>query len=136
MNPEAIFDGMGVDAITGVKLMDWLGVTAEELQVPQRFHRLQDIVQFLKQFPEDTQRFLISKSTRGKLVDKLDHFFEYTSLLKEKQAKEALLQNLDKERSAVEMSGDEILKRDVAQRSLQVSESLAKVKAEIEIYEK
>ena len=88
MNPEAIFDGMGVDAITGVKLMDWLGVTAEELQVPQRFHRLQDIVQFLKQFPEDTQRFLISKSTRGKLVDKLDHFFEYTSLLKEKQAKE------------------------------------------------
>ncbi len=136
MNPERAFEDLGIDAVTGVSVMEMLGVSTDELSIPQRFSRLKEVINYFKQFPEDTQRFLIRKATAGKLVDKLDHLYEYTHLLQRKSHYEETLKGLDKERSAIETTGDEVLLRDVAQRSLDNSQQLDFIKQEIGIYEK
>lgn len=136
MNTEDIFRGLGLDAVTGVKLLDWLDLSTDELQIPQRFSKLQAVIGFLKDVPEDTQRFLIAKATRGKMVDKLDHMYEYTGLLNEKKMHEDKLGEIDKERSILELSNEPELVIDAAKRSMDVRGNLDKIKEEIYLYEK
>lgn len=86
--------------------MDLLGLNSSDFHDPVRFSRFKTVVDYLKKFPDDTQRFLITKSTRGKMVDKLDQVFEYTNLLKQKFAQEEAMDRLQEEISAMEAIGD------------------------------
>lgn len=134
--PERTFQDLGLDAITGVELMDSLGVSLMDVSIPQRFHRLHAVIDFLKQFPEDTRRFLISKAVRGKSVDKLDHMFEYVNLLQSKKMYEDILGNIEKEHSVMEFSADSMKLSEIVARSTDARSKLNQINEEITIYEK
>lgn len=136
MSLESSFDQLGVDILTATRLMEILDMSPEEFQSPSRFSKLQSVISYLKQFPEDTQRFLITRATRGKNVDRLNHIYEYTSLLREKEEREQHIASIDKERSAIELSADPILQTEVAHRALDARQALNHVKEEIAIYER
>lgn len=136
MNPEAAFGDLGIDAITGTLFLEQLDMSPDEFASPERFSKLQSVINYLKQFPDDTQRFLIAKATRSKYVDRLEHMFEYTELLKRKESVEKNLVSIDKENSAIEFSEDPFLKAGVARRSYDANDELARIKDEIAIYEK
>lgn len=136
MNPEAAFGDLGIDAVTGTLFLDLLDMSPDEFASPERFSKLRSVIDYLKQFPEDTQRFLVTKATRGKYVDRLDHMFEYTSLLKAKEEKEKALAGLERESSATEHVDDPFLKVDLAKRSIDTREALKEIKEEIAIYER
>ena len=129
------FNDLGVDATTGLVLLENLGVRPDELVDPRRFQQMKDVIDYLKQFPEDTQRFFINKATLGKNVDKLQHMYEYTDLLKRKGELDAEVKALEAEREATR-SGDEMLKENVKNRLLMAKKSLRAVSNEVSIYEK
>lgn len=136
MNIERSFEDLGIDAVTGVRLMDVLNVSPHELALPQRFSRLSTIIDYLKLFSEDTQRFLINKATRGKPIDKLDHMFEYVDLLKQKTHYDQVLEDAKAKVSALEMSGDSS-ELSQAQVDKEVAEqSLRAICEEIILYER
>lgn len=103
---ETNFNDLGINAIQGVELLGSLGLTTDDLEFPQVFSKLQSVVKYLSNFPEDTQRFLINKATRGKMVDKLGHMFEYTQILKEKERYEREMESAIQELSALGVNND------------------------------
>lgn len=135
-NAESTLNQLNVNAITGVSLMNMLGIGLDELSDPRRFAQLEQVIAFLKQFPDDTQRFLVSKATAGKQVDKLSHMFEYTNLLKNKEGQEKVIDGIIKEKSALEMSNDTFRIQEVASQEEAALQTLARLKDEIAIYEK
>jgi hypothetical protein len=129
-----MFQDLGVNALTGVNLLEWLDVAPEELAFPQRFSKLQAVIEFLNPFPEDTQRFLINKATLGKQVDKLEHMFEYTALLQRKYGYEQSLKKIEHEKSV--LGFDPSLMDEVQLREDGVKKDLDLLLAEIRLYEK
>ena len=136
INIETTINELGISAITAVELMEALSITPDELGFPQRFHRLQEVVGYLKQFPVDTQRFLIKKACYGKQVDKLDHMFEYTNLLKSKYELENSLKEIAAEKSAINMDMDMDQAMKLAIREKDVADKLSNVADECGIYER
>lgn len=134
MNAERAFQDLGIDAVTGVELMDQLQISVDELQSPRRFSMLKEVINYFKNYSPDAQRFLISKATNGKMVDKLDHVFAYTKLLESKARYETELTQAEKEREAV--TGDEILSQNAALKELELRKKVEFVKEEISIFEK
>lgn len=130
-----IIEDLGSNPITTVKILDWLGLDIAELSIPSRFAKLEYVLDFLSQFPEDTQRFLITKSTRGKAVDKLDHVFEYSHLVTSKMNLENELEMASKEFDQVSIIGDSERINQLNNQKLQVTEALSRLNREIEIYE-
>lgn len=134
MNPESTLAQLGITPMNAVMLMETLGVGMDELVSPQRMAKLQAVIDFFKQFPEDTQRFMINKAVRGKTVDKLDHMFEYVHLLEDKMNNESLLDGIIKEKSMIDGSNDVFRMQEVAQRESEVLNKIDLLKQEIEIY--
>lgn len=135
MNTEQIFQELGLNPIMAVTLMENLDLTAEHLNDPYVFNKLQTVIDFLKDYPEDTQRFLLRKATFGK-QDKLKVFHEYTHLLKEKKYREEVAEKLKTEKSAVEATNDPFK---IAEIDVKEKENLSKIQSlreEIEIYHK
>lgn len=133
MDTSRIFQDLGIDAIIGTQLLDMLELSTDELVIPQRFNRFKSVIDFLKQFPEDTQRFLINKTVRSKAVDRLNHFFEYSELLKQKGEYEKMIDSINTERSVVNDKTKEI---ELSGRLTEISSRLQNLKEEINIYEK
>lgn len=136
MNAEATLNDLGIDAITGIELTEALGLSFDELQFPQRFQKLKSVIGFLKDYPEDTRRFFISKTTKGKSVDKLDFMFEYVHLLRRKQELEKGIEEAEKEKSALELSNEPTLLREVEERHLGLQTDYGLIRDELAIYEK
>ena len=135
-NIESAFNELGIDAVVGTELMDWLGVSAIDLGDPQRFSKFQSVIGYFKQFPVDTQRFIIRKAVNGKNVDKLQHIWEYSELLKNKKAVEESLEKIKVEASAVGTSGDAVLRMANAEREIEANRALGQITDEIRLYEK
>jgi len=134
---ESTFDNLDIDAMTGARLMQSLGLTKFDLDNPQKFERFKQVLDFLKQYPEDTQNFLISKVTTGKVItDKLDKFFEYSQLLQKKQALSSDMENLKKEAQLLSSTSDPFLRMSNAQKEINTMQSLRGVENEIQLYEK
>ncbi len=136
MNTESAFADLGVDAVTGSLIMDTLGLTPDDLRFPERFHKLHYVVDYLKRFPEDVQRYIVNKATRGKLVDKLDHMLEYTRLLQRKEAIEGSIKQSEVERSMISIESDPILVTDIAHRLETARHDLSYCMEEIHLFEK
>lgn len=130
-----IIENLGSNPINTAKILDWLSLDISEISIPARFAKLQYVMGFLAKFPEDTQRFLVNKATRGKLVDKLDHLFEYSHLIEEKTENQNNLNDLDKELELVMNVGD--LQRVEELQSLKgsVTNKLVELEKEITLYE-
>jgi hypothetical protein len=135
-NAETTFNDLGVSAILGTQLLGWLNLSLEDLAIPSRFTKLQGCIDYLKQFPDDTQRFLINKATRGKAVDKLDHLYEYTNLLKEKTSIEANLKANASELSVISGSQDMMKISELTSKVDSLQTNLRHINEEITIYEK
>lgn len=135
ISPEQSFNDLGIDAITGTQMMDWLSLSKIDLGDPTRFSRLKEIIDYFKQFPEDTQRFLIVRATRNKTVDRLTHVWEYAQLLNRRKGYEDMLQLIEKERSVLGENPDPVILSSISSRSLETRESIAKLNSEIGIYE-
>lgn len=97
MNIEAKMNELGVNAILGTKLMDWLSLYPDDLLFNENLYKLQDIINYLKPFSEDSQRFMIRKITTGKQVDKLRFVHEWVELMNKKDGLEKKLNNLKNE---------------------------------------
>lgn len=139
LSTESIFNELGLDAITATQLMDWLSLSTADIQDPKRFHELRATADYLKQFPLDTQRFLIQRATNGKMVDKLKQMFEYTQLLKNRDAIKSNLEKIQSEKQALSpWNGeiDPILLASNAHQELALSQHLGSIKEELSIYEK
>lgn len=136
IDTEAAFNGLGIDAVTGVELMDWLGLTPVDLGNPSRFSRLQQVIDYLKQFPEDTQRYLVTRATKGKMVDKLNHMWEYTQILKNKEYVQKLIDATKKEKEALGENADPFMLDGVDKKVAQFTEELGRINSELDIYEK
>lgn len=135
VNIQELFNDLGTNAIVATNLMNLLGLYPDDFVETQRFMRFQEVVNYLKQFPDDTQRFLINKSTRGKQVDKLDHVFEYINLLKEKYAQEQTLEDMKKEMSVLEATHDPKFFI-MSQQKEEMEKQIGRTLEEIQIYEK
>lgn len=98
MDIERQFEDLGVDAITGVKLMQLTGISPDDFIDPIRFLRFKDVINFFKDIPD--KEYLINRVLLGKVVDKLDHLWGYTQLLQQRATTEnhikELSENLDK----------------------------------------
>ncbi len=127
---------LGVDAITGVKVLNLLDISTDELQIPQRFSKLQDIIKFLSQYSEDTQRFLINKATRGKQLDKQQHFHEYMQLLQKKAVVNDVLDHVLDEKDIIEATGDATKLQELANREVELRMQSDNLAEEINLYER
>lgn len=136
INTESAFNSLGIDAITGVELMEWLGLSPIDFTDSGRFNRFKTVIDYFKQFPVDTQRFMIRRVTNGKNVDKLQHVWEYTELLKNKKAVEEAIEKIKTERSALGAGNDPILVQNFAQREIDARTALNHVTQEMALYEK
>lgn len=135
---EQIFSDLGVDAMTGVRLMNALGLTRMDFSDPARFSKFQRVLDFVRQYTEDTQSFLISKVTNGKVsTDRLDKFFEYSQLMERKQAFERELESVRREASVIGTQPVEspIMLANTA-RVVDVTNRIGALAREIEVYEK
>ena len=135
MKTEQLIEELGISPILAVDLLDNLGVSIEEIAYPQVFSKIQYIVDFLNQYPEDTQRFLIKKATINK-QDKLKCMFEYSQLLREKEYYEKVANDIEKEKSAVEFSDNFDKTREVAERENENNNKINSLKEEIDLYHK
>lgn len=136
ISTESAFNKLGIDAVTGVELMDWLGLSPIDFGDPARFGRFQSIIDYMKQFSTDTQRFLIRKVVNGKNVDKLSYMWEYTELLKNKKAAEEAIEKTKAEASALNAGSDPALSVSFAARETEVRTALNAIIGEMAIYEK
>lgn len=136
INTESKFNELGIDAISGVNLMEWLGVSSFDLGDPVRFTKFKDIIGYMKQFPVDTQRYLVRRAVNNKNVDKLNHVFEYTELLKNKKAIEEALERISAEASALGPDSDPVLRIANGHKELEAKHALDSVAKELYLYEK
>jgi len=134
-NAEALFNDLGINAILGSQLIEWLNLSIDEINIPSRFSKLQNVIDYLKQFPDDTQRFIVNKATRGKMVDKLDHLNEYTHLLQKRESVNSELEKIKSERSAIGTDiSDKNIELDL--KESMYNDSMRRLNDEISIYEK
>lgn len=136
MDIESAFQDLGANALDATRIMDSLGLSTSDLHIPQRFSRLQAVIQYLKQFSEDTQRFIVNKSTRGKAVDKLNHVFEYTGLLKEKSIYDQELSKVQKELGTYSAIEDFAHLQDSKLKEAELTQKVASIQENIYLYEK
>jgi hypothetical protein len=81
---EDNFNRLGVGAVVGTRLMELLGLSKDDLADGKRWNQFKDTIEFFSRFPEDDQRFMVSKVAKGKIVDKLQHMWEYSQLFSRK----------------------------------------------------
>ena len=136
MSTERAFEDLGIDVVSATEIMGWLDLSRIDLGDPQRFSRLQSVINYFKQFPVETQRFLIRKALSGKVVDKLTHIWEYSELLKNKRAVEERMETLKREGSALGSDSDPFILKAHAERELSVRDELNRLQDEISLYEK
>lgn len=83
MDIERQFEDLGVDAITGIQLMNSLNINPDDFYDEARFLRFKDVIEYFKNIPD--RDYILNKITIGKNVDKLDHVWGYTQLTKQKE---------------------------------------------------
>jgi hypothetical protein len=135
MQNEQLLKELGISPLLAVDLLYHLDLNIDDINIPQNFVKLQSVIDFLKGYPEDTQRFLIKKATMGK-QDKLKCMYEYSLILKDKKRYEDISEKIQKEKSAVELSGDLSKLNELEQRETEVETRLKLIAEEIEIYHK
>lgn len=101
MDIEARLQDLGVDAITGVRLMQLIGVYPSEFFDESRFMQFKDVIDFFKDKPD--LEFLINKITAGKNVDRLTHVWGYCELTKQKVEKSKQLDVLNDRKKTLEV---------------------------------
>lgn len=129
MRNEQLITELGINPILAVTIMENLDLSTDDINIPQNFAKLQHVINFLKDYSEDAQRFIIRKATFGK-QNKLKCMDEYCDLLKEKSSLESNLEKIKKEQSAVGISGH------FMQQEVEINNRLNALKEEIEIYHK
>lgn len=134
MNAETIFNDLGTNAVKASEIMDILGITIDDIGIPQTFTKLQSVIKYLSQYPDDTQRFLINKATRGKPIDKLSHMFEYTLILKDKEQYDKLLEQKNKELSVI--GNDSIKSEKLFNEKNTIIEKIKELGDELETFNK
>jgi Mor family transcriptional regulator len=135
MRNEQLFNELGISPLLAVELLDNLDLSTEHLNDPYIFSKLQSVIEFLKEYPEDTQRFIIKKATFGK-QDKLKVMAEYSRLLKEKSFYDGIAEKINKEKSAFEMTDDLLKKQELSERESTNNAKLNLLKEEINLYHK
>lgn len=134
-NTESLFNELGISPLLATKIMYDFDLLPEHLSDPIVFSKLQSIVDFLKQYPEDTQRFLIKKATLNK-QDKLKVMHEYTKLLSDRLLHEKIAKELEKEKSVIGFTNDMNKIKEIFDKETQNNNKLQFLREEIELYHK
>lgn len=136
ISTETAFNDLGVDAVTGTELMEWLGISPADFVEPLRFSRFHEVIDYFKDMSPDTRRYMIRRATHNKNVDKLQYVWEYTQLLKQKRSMEESMEKLKNEGSALGPDSDPVLRMDHAQKEISARDELNRLTQEVEIYER
>lgn len=142
MNIEAIFNEVGADALFCTEVMDTLGINADEFIDPKKFNQFKDVVKYLKDSPN--WQYVAKKLTTGKMVDKLQHLWEYSQLESQlkmtQEEKQKIRENLE---TIIKFSGDKKVPleeldnyKEARKQYEKVESSLADISNEMSIYEK
>lgn len=138
MNTDQLFQELGINPLIATKLMGYLDLNTGDLNDPFNFSKIQDVVDFLKQYPEDDQRFMIRKVTIGK-QDKLKVMHEYTQILKDKAFHENTIAKIreEKRNMAFQEGGPDLEKvKSLDEQEVYSKSKLNQVKEELEFYHK
>lgn len=106
MDIEQQFNDLGVDAITGIQLMQSLGLNSDDFYDGARFMRFKDVIDFFKDIPD--RDYILNKITIGKNVDRLDHTWTYTQLAKQKRELKSHIEDRMNKLTTIEKLGDEM----------------------------
>lgn len=106
MDIERRFEDLGVDAITGLKLMRTLGLNQDDFYDEARFMRFKDVIDYFKDV-QDTE-YLFNKLFVGKMVDRLDHLWGYTQLVKQKENLNKSIEQNTKKLDLIMATGDDM----------------------------
>lgn len=136
ISTEQAFNELGVNAVDGTEFMDILGLSPMDIADPQRFSRFRSVLDFFKQFPADTSRFMIRKVTNGKNVDKLQYVWEYAELLRQKAQAEKTIERVRTEASAMGSTTDPDVASLYSGELLAAKKQLDFITKETAIYEK
>lgn len=77
------------------ELVSILGITNDDFKDPVRHKRIQEVLDFLKQYPDP--KYFIYKGVGSKQIDRVDFMHEYINLHKERSEYEQKLAKLDEQ---------------------------------------
>lgn len=103
---ERQFEDLGIDAITGIKIMSALNLNPDDFYDGGRFLRFKDVIDFFKNIPD--RDYVLNMITIGKNVDKLDHVWGYTQLQIQKNNIKHTLEEENKKMDLLSGLNDEI----------------------------
>ena len=106
MDIERQFEDLGVDAITGIQLMRSLGLNGDDFYDDVRFMRFKDIIDYFKDVPD--RDYLLNMITIGKNVDRVDHVWGYTQLMKQKNQLQKSIDSEQKKYDILSTTEDEL----------------------------
>lgn len=135
MNIEQIFNQIGISPLRAVDLMESLDISVDHLGDPYIISKLESIIKFMKNYDDDSQRFLIKKATFGK-QDKLKVMTEYIRLIDQKNFFEKSAKEIEIEKSNLKDSDDLLKVREIQEREAKNNAKLSLLKEEIELYHK
>jgi len=135
MNNSQLFNDLGISPISAISIMESLDLSTEDLSFPQNFVKLKHVIDFLKDYSEDTQRFLIRKATLNK-QNKLKCMDEYCDLLSKIKDNDSILGKIKDELEVVLISNDEDKIKEVKLREEAAYKQSRFLRDEIAIYHK
>lgn len=135
MNTEQIFNQIGINPLKAVSLMENLDISIEQLNDPYVIYRLESIVDFLKNYDDDSQSFFIKKATLGK-QDKLKVLSEYIKLIEKRNFFEKVSDEINREKESNLNSNDLLKMKEIQEKESANNARLSLLKEEIELYHK
>lgn len=136
MDIERKFEDLGVDAITGTRLMGLLRLTPDDFLDPSRFMRFKDVIDHFKNVPDID--YIVNKVTAGKSVDRLDHLWGYAQLSQQRSSLKKEVEDVRSKLDIYQDVGDEFQKNmanGLNQRILDIKSEAKKVDEQIQQYE-
>jgi len=133
MNIEQTFNQLGISPIRATEILESLDISVYDLGDPKVFSRLEDVINILKKYDEDSQNFFIKKATVGK-QDKLKIMHEYAKLLEKKKFYEDISIAIEHEKN--NESSDLFKKLELSEKESSNKSRLSLLAEEIELYHK
>lgn len=135
MNTEQLFNQLGISPIRATKILESLDISIYDLEDPKVFSRLEDVINILKKYDEDSQNFFIKKATVGK-QDKLKIMHEYVKLLEKKKFYEDISIAIEHEKEKINESSDLFKRQELSEKESSNKARLTLLAEEIELYHK
>lgn len=126
---------IGINPITATSLMRRLGISSDELSLPEVFSRFQDVAKYFSGF--ENADYVISKVTWRKTDDPLQKLYEFVGIQKKREFLEKQLSEIDGEINLIQSVPDTELKMmELNNKKEDVNIQLLQTISEAKLYER